>query len=241
MRYQGKLKNWNGERGFGFIVADDGGQDIFVHASAFPRDGTPPTDGELLCFEVQPDRDGKKKAVRVSRLGAEPPAHARPLRSLTPTAYPGLAPNAPKRMGRTHKKSGLGSKLILLLILAALGWYGYSHYASRTALRRVQPAIPSAQFNAPPPAQAATAPPAAPPASPPALAPATAPAPAPMSTPTIAPMPANFQCDSRKYCSQMTSCAEAKLFLRNCADVEMDGNGDGVPCEQQWCTGPLAK
>ena len=26
MRYQGKLKKWNAERGFGFIVADDGGQ-----------------------------------------------------------------------------------------------------------------------------------------------------------------------------------------------------------------------
>lgn len=55
MRYQGKLKKWNAERGFGFIVADDGGQDIFVHVSAFPRDGTPPTEGELLSHEVQPD------------------------------------------------------------------------------------------------------------------------------------------------------------------------------------------
>ncbi|MET3515632.1 hypothetical protein ABIC63_003416 [Pseudacidovorax sp. 1753] len=44
-----------------------------------------------------------------------------------------------------------------------------------------------------------------------------------------------FRCDGRKYCSQMTSCAEATYFLKNCPDVKMDGNGDGVPCEQQWC------
>jgi hypothetical protein len=44
-----------------------------------------------------------------------------------------------------------------------------------------------------------------------------------------------FQCDGRKYCSQMTSCDEATFFLRNCPSVEMDGNRDGVPCEQQWC------
>ncbi|WP_369822471.1 excalibur calcium-binding domain-containing protein [Pseudacidovorax sp. RU35E] len=44
-----------------------------------------------------------------------------------------------------------------------------------------------------------------------------------------------FRCDGRKYCSQMTSCAEATYFLKNCPGVKMDGNGDGVPCEQQWC------
>jgi hypothetical protein len=33
----------------------------------------------------------------------------------------------------------------------------------------------------------------------------------------------------------MTSCAEATWFLKNCPGVEMDGDRDGVPCEQQWC------
>ena len=46
----------------------------------------------------------------------------------------------------------------------------------------------------------------------------------------------NFQCDGRKYCSQMTSCEEAIYFINNCPDTKMDGNNDGVPCERQWCT-----
>ena len=67
---------------------------------------------------------------------------------------------------------------------------------------------------------------------------------APLSTPRpVAPEvstspdlePATFKCDGRKYCSQMTSCAEAKRFLQNCPNTEMDGDGDGVPCESQWC------
>ncbi len=45
----------------------------------------------------------------------------------------------------------------------------------------------------------------------------------------------NFKCDGRTYCSQMTSCEEATFFLKNCPNVKMDGNNDGVPCEKQWC------
>ena len=61
-------------------------------------------------------------------------------------------------------------------------------------------------------------------------------APAAPFTLTMTPQPAaTFSCDGRKYCSQMTSCQEATYFLKNCPGVKMDGNNDGVPCEQQWC------
>jgi hypothetical protein len=45
----------------------------------------------------------------------------------------------------------------------------------------------------------------------------------------------SYSCDGRIYCSQMTSCEEATYFLNNCPGTKMDGNHDGVPCEQQWC------
>lgn len=44
-----------------------------------------------------------------------------------------------------------------------------------------------------------------------------------------------YRCDGRTHCPEMKSCAEATYFLRNCPGVEMDGDGDGVPCEGQWC------
>ncbi|NDY73491.1 DNA-binding protein [Desulfobacter hydrogenophilus] len=44
-----------------------------------------------------------------------------------------------------------------------------------------------------------------------------------------------FRCDGRTRCSQMTSCAEATYFLRNCPNTKMDGDNDGIPCERQWC------
>ena len=43
-----------------------------------------------------------------------------------------------------------------------------------------------------------------------------------------------FNCDGRIYCSQMNSYEEALFFLRNCPGVQMDGDGDGVPCERQF-------
>jgi len=45
-----------------------------------------------------------------------------------------------------------------------------------------------------------------------------------------------FQCQPRKtHCSQMSSCAEAYFHQEQCGGTEMDGDGDGIPCEQQWC------
>lgn len=41
----------------------------------------------------------------------------------------------------------------------------------------------------------------------------------------------NFKCDGRQHCSQMTSRAEAEFFIRNCPNTKMDGDNDGVPCE----------
>jgi cold shock CspA family protein len=47
---------------------------------------------------------------------------------------------------------------------------------------------------------------------------------------------AEFQCEpAKRSCSRMTSCAEALFHQERCGVSEMDGDGDGIPCEQQWC------
>jgi hypothetical protein len=64
------------------------------------------------------------------------------------------------------------------------------------------------------------------------------PDPGPQVVPSVNTRPQSngtFRCDGRTYCSQMTSCAESKFFLANCPGVKMDGDSDGIPCEEQWC------
>ena len=68
----------------------------------------------------------------------------------------------------------------------------------------------------------------------PHMAPQAAAAQAPLKLAETAPVPA-FKCDGRTHCSHMTSCEEATFFIQNCPNTQMDGNGDGEPCEQQWC------
>jgi cold shock CspA family protein len=48
---------------------------------------------------------------------------------------------------------------------------------------------------------------------------------------SMAAAPSPFHCDGRQHCSQMRSRAEAEYFLSNCPDTKMDGDYDGIPCE----------
>lgn len=65
MRFEGIVKSWNDERGFGFIEADQGGQEVFVHVKAFsPRTGRPQIH-QRVTFEIEFNREGKKRARNV--------------------------------------------------------------------------------------------------------------------------------------------------------------------------------
>ena len=44
-----------------------------------------------------------------------------------------------------------------------------------------------------------------------------------------------FKCGTKHYCREMTSCDEARFFLKQCGVTTIDGDHDGVPCEQALC------
>lgn len=57
----------------------------------------------------------------------------------------------------------------------------------------------------------------------------TAPAPS-FSVPPPVPN-SGGQCRGKRFCRQMTSCEEAQFYLRACGVLSLDGDSDGIPCE----------
>ena len=59
----GTVKFFNAGKGFGFISPDDGGKDVFVHASAVETAGMRSlNEGQRVEFDIQPDAKGSKAA-----------------------------------------------------------------------------------------------------------------------------------------------------------------------------------
>ena len=63
----GTVKFFNAQKGFGFIVQDGGGPDVFVHISAVERAGMSNlNEGQKISFDIENDpRRGKSSAANL--------------------------------------------------------------------------------------------------------------------------------------------------------------------------------
>ena len=64
----GTVKWFNATKGFGFIQPQDGGKDVFVHASAVERSTLGSlNEGQTVSFDLERDsRSGKDSAVNLA-------------------------------------------------------------------------------------------------------------------------------------------------------------------------------
>jgi len=74
MRQQGRLTEWNDDRGFGFVTPRGGGDRVFVHISKFPRDKRRPMVMDLVTYAVGQDDQGRRRASEVLFLTPTRPA-----------------------------------------------------------------------------------------------------------------------------------------------------------------------
>ena len=139
MKSTGILRSWNDERGFGFIAPTRGGAEVFVHISAFPRDGSRPVVGETLSFERGSGKDGKPQAVDVVRtaVGSDPPP---------PRVRRQVAPASRRRAWPAQAQA-----LALLRVIAVVAW-GYHRYQAGAHRRQLESMPPAEATPEPKPA-----------------------------------------------------------------------------------------
>ena len=213
MRTQGTLVKWNEDRGFGFIKTRDSGIEIFVHISAFPRSGRRPQIGDPLAFEIAPAADGRKQAqavtfdVPLGRADFTLAPISKPPAANTPGPARTSSPHPGRHRGHEpdRESPGLLFKLLVGGMLIGAIVFGHRKFIELRAV-----AVDTLHGNS-----------AAPP-----VVPASSAAEASSS---------GYRCDGREHCSQMTSCTEATWFIRHCPNTKMDGDNDGIPCEQGIC------
>jgi cold shock CspA family protein len=239
MLLQGKVKTYNAERGFGFIAVQEGEvKDIFFHIQDVPNSSIEPKVGENLKFIIVED-DGKFKADRIVRLD---------LQSASADSMPVKPEGRKKKTAspRYHKgghagKILTGIALIIMAVGAVMGYGKYQDYRTaeqqkaqqliieqqrivseqREALGDLPEAVLSEQGQR-------------------NLAADTYNTNKPRSEKISASIDqqngiklatTQFKCDERQHCSQMNSRAEAVWYVQNCPNHKMDGDGDGIPCE----------
>ena len=65
----GTVKWFNASKGFGFIQADDGSKDVFVHVSAVEKAGLPTlNEGQKVGYELVTGKNGKTSAENLKAL-----------------------------------------------------------------------------------------------------------------------------------------------------------------------------
>lgn len=174
MRHRGRVRTWKDDKGFGFVVPNDGGSDVFLHISAFTRRRKRPEVGDLVTYELSTDERGRPKATKV--LFADD-------QGLTGTNKPSAF------------LSLLGATLVLVFVL----YVAHVHHSHPNST------VPASVYKV-------------------------------FFARSALHNEGQFQCAPKKTsCSQMSSCSEAFFHQERCGATEMDGDGDGIPCERQWC------
>lgn len=203
----GKLVRWNDEKGYGFIHTDSEKRDVFIHISVLAHMSRRPAVGDTIFFDMETDADGKSKAVRAKIEGV--PRLESPPESWT------LAPKA-KDPGAKPAPQSTPPRIAQPARRDGRPGRKNSRFPQKLAVLLFAMAAGFAYrgFISYPPEYASD----------------NTPIPQAPAQPQV-----QFHCQGKKRCPEMTSCAEATFYLRNCPGTEMDGDHDGIPCEDQWC------
>lgn len=108
--HKGKLTTWKDDKGFGFIRSNDGSQDVFLHITALKETNHRPQVGDVICYQLRVDKDGRIHACNASIEGVV--SKPMPITSSSTIKKETFKPKA---------KYSLILEVLLLSLLPALG------------------------------------------------------------------------------------------------------------------------
>ncbi len=66
MRFQGKISDWNDDKGYGFVEPNGGGTRAFVHIKSFSDLPRRPINGDIIIYETTTDEKGRIQATNIA-------------------------------------------------------------------------------------------------------------------------------------------------------------------------------
>lgn len=118
----GRIKSWNDDKGFGFILPAAGGAEVFAHISAMRGDRRPNA-GDQVLFVAGRDERGRLRAEHLRLAGGlaidQPQIRVKP-RAAGPSRKAPLAPTRAAKAGKRQPSIALRNPIAKLVIFAAL-------------------------------------------------------------------------------------------------------------------------
>ena len=105
--YKGKLQRWNDARGFGFILSENGKEEVFIHISALKNMRRRPLAGDTIFYQIELGNDGKRKAINASIEGVSVIQHK-----------------------QYYRKKELTGTLLFWIIIVLAALYAYKNFNS---------------------------------------------------------------------------------------------------------------
>lgn len=202
---KGTLDRWNDEKGFGFIRPESSKEDVFFHISALQASHQRPQQGDTVYFNVELDSKGRRKAVQVGIDGVKSVFTERAINKSETTFRPRPASKANSYRLRPYQTKKAGERFVLGISTVLIILLIVFAVDKFKVFWSYESSLVPSED---------------------------------LVTNYEAEYPSSldqFKCEGKTRCNQMSSCDEAVFYLNHCPGSVTDGDGDGRPCEDQWC------